>query len=819
VCEPAFSFVAVLRFNITNVNPAGLVYDPERRSFAGHKSQDSQDPIELCLDGTVLNPNDGECSDGNGCIIAPDGSTSDLAPPCTDGAPDTCYESPIRPVTQGTLVGAAYDPFADRLVFLTSLGSRVTLTHVPSHFDELSDDVTNYQVELSGLTTPKGLTIGEDGNLYIVDDEGTPAVVVYPRRRDTSLELIVPDCATVPEDNCTGFEASPDLAAEWDVPSVDPLDAIFTVPGENWVGIFNQPTGATEYEGTDAEGNTINSSEYFTFYDPALTAIPPLVGRSSLPGELFQLGDIGTSYSQEAQAAETAADGGSFVVCTATASEYCQLFARGCSEDADCEVVPGTVCATGATIPYCHAPGDARDDRFFVEVDATGNNLDVLANDSLSESACLDPVMRILSVDTTGMSGSLVDFAEGDTFLTYDAPGGGECGLVDSFEYTADLGGGVTDTASVRVVIECVCGDGEAQSNEQCDEGDDNGEYPARCSDECMFNVHCGDTHIDPGEECDDGNALSGDGCSALCTLESVCGDGIVEGVEACDDGNNDSGDGCNGNCTEPECGDGSLDYDNDEQCDDGNVANGDGCSQLCTIETECGNGAIEGTEECDDGNILPGDGCSAACTVEGQCGNGVIDEDTGEECDTAFTGSQCADQAECSNRCLCGNYCGDGRIGDLEECDDGQNGVTGDGCRDDCTDEVCGDGIQDPDEECDDGNLDPADGCTNSCEAFTVCGNGALEEGEECDDGNNRSGDGCSSTCANEVTVCGDGAVDFDEQCDDGNTDPGDGCDENCLSEGAVCGDGTREEGEECDDGNRVSGDGCDEQCRWELF
>lgn len=62
------------------------------------------------------------------------------------------------------------------------------------------------------------------------------------------------------------------------------------------------------------------------------------------------------------------------------------------------------------------------------------------------------------------------------------------------------------------------------------------------------------------------------------------------------------------------ECGDGSLDE--DEDCDDGNPFLGDGCRADCTFEI-CGDGTLDPQEECDDNNLLPGDGCDANCFIE----------------------------------------------------------------------------------------------------------------------------------------------------------------------------------------------------------
>jgi cysteine-rich repeat protein len=94
---------------------------------------------------------------------------------------------------------------------------------------------------------------------------------------------------------------------------------------------------------------------------------------------------------------------------------------------------------------------------------------------------------------------------------------------------------------------------------------------------------------------------------------------------------------------------------------------------------------------------------------------------------------------------------CGDGKLDEGEECDDGNN-VDGDGCSAECTIEpFCGDGNLDPGEECDDGNNADGDGCSANCTIEPFCGDGNLDPGEECDDGNNVDGDGCSAICEDE--------------------------------------------------------------------
>ncbi|WP_224242977.1 amidohydrolase family protein [Hyalangium gracile] len=63
----------------------------------------------------------------------------------------------------------------------------------------------------------------------------------------------------------------------------------------------------------------------------------------------------------------------------------------------------------------------------------------------------------------------------------------------------------------------------------------------------------CGDGQKEGSEQCDDGNTAEGDGCSSTCTEETTteaCGNGVRDIDEACDDGNGQGGDGCENDCT-----------------------------------------------------------------------------------------------------------------------------------------------------------------------------------------------------------------------------------------------------------------------------
>ncbi len=373
-----------------------------------------------------------------------------------------------------------------------------------------------------------------------------------------------------------------------------------------------------------------------------------------------------------------------------------------------------------------------------------------------------------------------------------------------------------------------VCGDGETNGNEECDDG--NNENFDSCRNDCSLPT-CGDDILDPGEFCDPPGEPAGANdadCRDDCT---VCGDGVVNGNEVCDDGNSDDDDGCRNSCVLPFCGDEILDE--GETCDppDSKVGpNQNTCRDQCNY---CGDGLINGDEACDDGNSIDDDECSNACRLAG-CGDGVVEGDetcdppgdpagqNGNECrndctvcgDGQVNGGEFCDDANTDDTDGCRNdcsepVCGDGIVDPGEECDDG-NMIEEDACHNDCTTPVCGDGIVDPGEECDDGNQDDLDACGNDC-SENFCGDGELNNGEECDDGNNDDGDGCQSNCLN--PFCGDGILDDGEECDDGNNDDGDGCQGDCAN--PFCGDGIVDDGEECDDGNIDDGDGCQSNCQ----
>jgi len=125
----------------------------------------------------------------------------------------------------------------------------------------------------------------------------------------------------------------------------------------------------------------------------------------------------------------------------------------------------------------------------------------------------------------------------------------------------------------------------------------------------------CGDGNTDVDEECDDGNQEDADACTNACK-NAACGDGIVGPGEMCDDGNQEDADECTNACAPASCGD-SIVNAGVEECDDGNMVDTDACTNLCKTAV-CGDGVVQaGVEECDDGNVVGMDGCSAMCKTE----------------------------------------------------------------------------------------------------------------------------------------------------------------------------------------------------------
>jgi fibro-slime domain-containing protein len=241
-------------------------------------------------------------------------------------------------------------------------------------------------------------------------------------------------------------------------------------------------------------------------------------------------------------------------------------------------------------------------------------------------------------------------------------------------------------------------------------------------------------------------------------------------------------------------------------------------------------------------GDTAPAGAAGTAGGAGGAAGNNAADGAAGSTFDfdalAADTPPSSGD-ASGSKDVVEQSICGDGKIGQGEDCDD-NNAVGGDGCSPSCK--------QEADFAC------PAPG--QKCVSTVKCNDRKVTGNEQCDDGNNTDGDGCSKTCTLEcgwicagggcrAERCGDGKLAGNERCDDGNVAAGDGCSPTCTLEGkavtvaegwacttpkaangcsgpttcttTVCGNKTREGSEQCDDGNPLTGDGCSPFCRLE--
>lgn len=172
-----------------------------------------------------------------------------------------------------------------------------------------------------------------------------------------------------------------------------------------------------------------------------------------------------------------------------------------------------------------------------------------------------------------------------------------------------------------------VCGDGEVQPPEECD--DANSDDADECTNNCTLAI-CGDGIVGPGEACDDDNENDNDACTQ-CKI-AKCGDDFVGPDEMCDDGAANSDEkSCTSACLMATCGDGLL-WTDVEECDDGVANNNEGqCTSTCKFAT-CGDGFVQDGEECDDGNDSDSDDCTSDCKMA-VCGDGWIQSGV-EECD-----------------------------------------------------------------------------------------------------------------------------------------------------------------------------------------
>ena len=127
--------------------------------------------------------------------------------------------------------------------------------------------------------------------------------------------------------------------------------------------------------------------------------------------------------------------------------------------------------------------------------------------DTTVVSATSDPD-ESSSSSTTGANTNTTDDTTGVT--------AGTTGLESESESGATTSSSTASATAETTAGQGVCGDGEVQGDEECDDGNDND------LDACLSSCEragCGDgiLHEDFGEECDDGNAVEDDGCNSQC--------------------------------------------------------------------------------------------------------------------------------------------------------------------------------------------------------------------------------------------------------------------------------------------------------------
>ena len=211
----------------------------------------------------------------------------------------------------------------------------------------------------------------------------------------------------------------------------------------------------------------------------------------------------------------------------------------------------------------------------------------------------------------------------------------------------------------------------------------------------------------------------------------------------------------------------------------------------------------------------LPADTVPPDTTPAPRCGDGRMDQ--GEQCDQGAANSAAAyGEGKCTNNCRIAPFCGDSRESNGEQCDRGaQNSDTAYGanaCTKACRNgPSCGDRVKQANEECDEGQggkpaTMTAAGCSTQCRILPIltCGDGITTVPEECDRGAQNSdtaggNQDCTTKCKR--PACGDGLKQTDEECDLGaaNRDAGT-CTRACRN--ARCGDGLKADTEACDNG-----------------
>ncbi|KAL4505324.1 hypothetical protein ABPG72_002386 [Tetrahymena utriculariae] len=354
-----------------------------------------------------------------------------------------------------------------------------------------------------------------------------------------------------------------------------------------------------------------------------------------------------------------------------------------------------------------------------------------------------------------------------------------------------------------------ICGDKFKTPEEECETFDNSFENAQGCDSNCKVvsgfkcfhqdpylldvcvSALCGDGNLDSSEQCDDGNNINGDGCSLDCKTEigfncsyqsgtskcsSVCGDNFVTQYEECD--SNDAG--CdqstckikiNSGCSYTKYSD-QLQISNCFQCNDQFCMK---CTKIDPNQQSCLFCEENYYSDSISNNCLACDSSCKTCfgRSNSQCKSCYSSNDSRVILDlssnTCICNSQYYSYDIASQSCL--PICHDMYKAPEEECEisDPTLFENASGCVNCkvqsgfkcfsspeydlsvCNTVKCGDGIRDQGEECDDGNQIDRDSCSLNCK---------IQQGYSCSQDIDSSNLKCQSTCGDRIKAS-------DEECD----------------------------------------------------
>ena len=446
--------------------------------------------------------------------------------------------------------------------------------------------------------------------------------------------------------------------------------------------------------------------------------------------------------------------------------------------------------------------------------DCTDDSCAANACSSTPNSASCDDGDACTTGDTCAVgscSGSAVDCDDGNLCTTDSCNAASGCTHAAN-SLACDDGVNCTsgETCSAGICqggIPVVCNDGDACTDDQCNEAD------GSCSSFGNTGPAC-----DDGDACTADDACFGGNCVGVTPVD--CGDGNVCTDDVCDPASGcsnpvntvacDDGDACT---TADTCSAGSCVGGAAPDCNDSDLCTADSCDSAsgCTntdVSADCGDGNVCTTDSCDaalgcvnapnTASCDDGDACTQvdACDGAGAC--------AGSDPVVCTASDHCHDAGSCAPAT---GLCSDPASADGTPCDDGNACTTGDTCQAG----VCVGGAA-PD--CNDGNVCTAD----SCDAAIGCQ--SVPVALACDDGNACTvNDACSGgSCTGTTRDCNDG-----NDCTNDSCDPASGCasvdntapcdDGNACTTADTCAAGSCVGGAapDCNDGNVCTSDSCD--------